>query len=92
MMVARGSSSSSPFDLAPHLRGPIFEPLLADRDLFRSVRVDPECETIVWPNRADMDPDVLLRPRPSSRHENVARQRPLISRADVGHLLRGSLL
>ena len=51
--------SSGEVDLAPHLRGPIFEPLLADRDLFRSVRVDPECETIVWPNGADMDPDVL---------------------------------
>ena len=46
-------------DLAPYLRGPVFEPLLADRGLFAAVRVDPECETIVWPNGADMDPDVL---------------------------------
>jgi hypothetical protein len=37
----------------------VFEPLLADRHLFEGVRVDPECETIVWPNGADMDPDVL---------------------------------
>jgi len=46
-------------DLAPYLRGPVFEPLVTDRSLFAAVRVDPECETIVWPNGADMDPDVL---------------------------------
>jgi len=46
-------------DLAPYLRGPVFEPLLTDRALFAGVRVDPECETIVWPNGADMDPDFL---------------------------------
>jgi len=46
-------------DLAPYLRGPVFEPLVADRALFASVRVDPELRTIVWPNGADMDPDVL---------------------------------
>lgn len=51
--------SSGEVDLAPYLRGPVFEPLLSDRDLFCAVRVDPECETIVWPNGADMDPDVL---------------------------------
>jgi len=32
---------------------------LRDRSLFMAVRVDPECGTIVWPNGADMDPDVL---------------------------------
>jgi len=46
-------------DLKPYLRGPVFEPLVRDRQLFKSVRVDPECQTIVWPNGADMDPDVL---------------------------------
>ncbi len=46
-------------DLAPLLRGPIFEPLPADPELFRSVRVDQELGTIVWPNGADVDPDVL---------------------------------
>jgi hypothetical protein len=30
-----------------------------DPDLFRQVAVDPELGTIVWPNGADMDPDVL---------------------------------
>ena len=46
-------------DLAPYLHGPVFDPLVRDPRLFREVRVDPECETIVWPNGADMDPDVL---------------------------------
>ena len=51
--------SSGVVDLGPYLRGPIFEPLVRDPALFRAVRVDPELGTIVWPNGADMDPDVL---------------------------------
>jgi hypothetical protein len=50
-------------DLAPYLRGPIFEPLIADSALFRAVRVDPQLGTIVWPNGADIDPDVLYHGR-----------------------------
>lgn len=46
-------------DLEPLLRGPIFEPLRKDPELFRSVRVDEELGTIVWENGADIDPDVL---------------------------------
>lgn len=46
-------------DLAPLLRGPIFEPLRQNPDLFRAVRVDEELGTIVWDNGADIDPDVL---------------------------------
>ncbi len=46
-------------DLEKLLRGPIFEPLLRDPELFRAARVDEELGTIVWPNGADMDPDVL---------------------------------
>lgn len=46
-------------DLEGELWGPIFEPLRANADLFRQVRVDEELGTIVWPNGADMDPDVL---------------------------------
>ena len=50
-------------DLQPYLRGPIFEPLLNDPALFRSVKVDPQLGTIVWPNGADIDPDVLYHRR-----------------------------
>jgi len=46
-------------DLRPHLRGPVFERIAAERDFFLKVRVDPEIGTIVWPNGADFCPDVL---------------------------------
>lgn len=46
-------------DLADELWGPMLEPLREDPKLFRQVRVDDELGTIVWPNGADMDPDVL---------------------------------
>jgi hypothetical protein len=46
-------------DLAPLLsfQG-VFEPL-KDHAYFRRLRVDSELGTIVWPNGADLDPDVL---------------------------------
>jgi hypothetical protein len=50
-------------DLEPLLRGPVFRPLLDDRALFEGIRVDPELGTLVWPNGADLDPDVLVQGR-----------------------------
>jgi hypothetical protein len=38
----------------------VFEPVRTDPRFFRSVQVDPELGTIVWPNGADIDPDVLV--------------------------------
>ena len=46
-------------DLESELWGPVFQPLRNDPRLFRQVRVDEELGTIMWPNGADMDPDVL---------------------------------
>ncbi|MGH7740163.1 MAG: DUF2442 domain-containing protein [bacterium] len=46
-------------DLAPYLRGPVFESIRANEKVFRSVHVDSELGTIVWENGADIDPDVL---------------------------------
>jgi hypothetical protein len=53
-------------DLEPLLDGPVFEPLKADYDLFRQLRVDDEAGTMVWPNGADISPRTLhARSRPA---------------------------
>jgi len=46
-------------NLAPHLsfQG-VFEPL-RDPAYFAQVRVDPQLGTVVWPDGADLDPDIL---------------------------------
>lgn len=46
-------------DLEPFLHGPIFDPMQRDRNEFLKVSVDSRAGTIVWPNGADIDPDVL---------------------------------
>jgi uncharacterized protein DUF2442 len=58
--------SSEIVDLEPLLRGPIFEPIRRDPQQFRAVTVDPRAGTIVWPNGADIDPDVLCEGRAPS--------------------------
>jgi len=45
-------------DLAPHLDGEVFEPL-KDINYFKTVRVNPDLDTIVWNNGADMAPEFL---------------------------------
>jgi hypothetical protein len=45
-------------DLRDCLEGEVFEPL-RDLDAFRAFRVDPEIETVVWENGADMAPEYL---------------------------------
>jgi hypothetical protein len=45
-------------DIEPLLDGPIFS-VLRDPVEFEQVDVDEYGETIVWPNGADLDPDVL---------------------------------
>ncbi len=57
--------SSREVDLEQELWGPVFEPL-QEPDIFRQVAVDHELGTIVWPNGADMDPDVLHGDRPAA--------------------------
>ncbi len=47
-------------DLAPFLRGPVFAAIRESAELFRQISVDPELGTVVWPNGADIDPDVLI--------------------------------
>ena len=45
-------------NLESHLDGEIFEPL-KDINYFKTVRVSPDLDTIVWNNGADMSPDFL---------------------------------
>jgi hypothetical protein len=45
-------------DVSRLLIGPIFESILKDPALFAKVRV--EGGTVVWPDRADLCPDVLI--------------------------------
>jgi hypothetical protein len=45
-------------DFHPVLHGTLYSPL-RDIELFNQVRVDPEIETLVWPNGADFDPATL---------------------------------
>ena len=47
-------------DLSGELWGPMFEPL-RNPELFDQVMVDPELETVVWPNGADLAPEFLYR-------------------------------
>ena len=45
-------------DLSKELHGPVFE-LLRDPSYFGQLRVDPELDTIAWPNGADFAPEFL---------------------------------
>jgi hypothetical protein len=45
-------------DLRPFLEGPIFDSIREDENQFRQVRV--EDGTVVWPNGADLCPDVVI--------------------------------
>lgn len=45
-------------DVRPLLTGPIFQPLL-NEEYFAKVEVDPVCNTVVWPNGADIAPEAL---------------------------------
>lgn len=45
-------------DLKNELEGEVFGPL-QDQSLFKTVRVDPELQTIVWQNGADLAPEFL---------------------------------
>lgn len=67
--------SERTLDLDPYLRGPIFEPIRSDRGLFDAVRVDAELGTIVWPNGADICPDVLYEGREPAAWESEASAR-----------------
>jgi hypothetical protein len=70
VMLRLSDGTSQEVDLEPFLKGPIFEPL-RDPARFREFTVDEELGTIVWPNGADICPDVLIHGRtPASLEES----------------------
>jgi hypothetical protein len=65
-------------DVAPLLRGPVFERIRTDPAEFARVRVD--CGATVWPNGADLCPDTLIwngpPPEPAPRYGGEADAEP----------------
>jgi hypothetical protein len=60
-------------DLDPYLHGPVFTKIRTNPAVFAAVEVDAEAGTIVWPNGADLAPDVLYEGRRSARMDAEAR-------------------
>lgn len=56
--VSFDDGTSGEIDLEGELRGPVFDSL-KDQSIFSKVTVDPELETVVWPNGADLAPEFL---------------------------------
>ena len=60
LCVSFDEGTSGEVDLENRLSGPMFEPL-KEKTFFSKVSVDPELETVVWPNGADLAPEFLKR-------------------------------
>lgn len=56
--VVFDDSTSQIINFEPILNGEIYGPL-RDLSVFNQVKIDPEVETLVWPNGADFDPETL---------------------------------
>jgi hypothetical protein len=56
--LAFNDGTSGEANLSDRLHGPMFEPL-RDKAIFCQVRFDPDADTIVWPNGADLAPEFL---------------------------------
>lgn len=58
LRVSFDDNTEQTIDFRPILAREIYGPL-RDLALFNQVRIDPEIETLVWPNGADFDPATL---------------------------------
>lgn len=58
LWVSFDDGSSGEVDFAGMLTGPVFEPL-KDILYFAKVSINPELETITWPNGADLAPEFV---------------------------------
>ena len=65
--------ASGTVDLSAELWGPMFEPL-RDHALFAQASVDPELETVTWPNGADLAPEFLYRAVLESGNSSLSEQ------------------
>ncbi len=63
-------------DLTDLLWGPVFEPIVADDGLFRSVYVD--YGTLVWPGNVDIAPETLIWDGPTPADEATRRPEPFL--------------
>ena len=58
LLVRFDDNTEQTIDFRPVLAGQLYRPL-RNLELFNQVRIDPEVETLVWPNGADFDPATL---------------------------------
>jgi hypothetical protein len=58
LRVAFDDDTQQTIDFEQVLAGDLYRPL-KDLALFNQVRIDPEVNTLVWPNGADFDPETL---------------------------------
>jgi hypothetical protein len=58
LCVRFDDNSEQTIDFQPVLAGELYG-RLRDLELFNRVRIDPDVETLVWPNGADFDPATL---------------------------------
>ena len=58
LIVRFDDNSEQRIDLSELLVGELYGPL-KDSSFFNKVSLDPEIKTLVWPNGADFDPEIL---------------------------------
>jgi len=58
LVVRFDDDTEQTIDFRPILAGELYGPL-CNLELFNKVQIDPEVETLVWPNGADFDPATL---------------------------------
>jgi hypothetical protein len=58
LRVRADDNTEQTIDFRPILAGELYGPL-HNLELFKQVRIDPEVETLVWPNGAEFDPATL---------------------------------
>jgi hypothetical protein len=58
LLVSFADGVSREIDFSPILEGELYGPL-RDLAMFNRVSLDPESDTLVWPNGADFDPATL---------------------------------